>query len=99
MLDQELDMAHEHGPQRLDGRLRLRGCAIDAVQQPALHPLHDRTPDCILVRKMAKQRTLRQVHVPGDRIGGDLAGVLGASKLDDGLDGLGAPLFGWKLFS
>jgi hypothetical protein len=58
---------------------------VDSSQQALGYPFHDRLPDRLLAREMSKQRALRELHVPGDGGGGDLAGVLPGGQRDYGL--------------
>jgi len=80
-------MGEEDRLQRRERRRRLRRGTVDARQQALGDPLHDRLPDRVLAREVAEQRALRQLHVAGDRRGGDLAGITLGRQLDHRLDG------------
>jgi len=97
MSNDEVDMGHENGPQRLERRIRLLSRAIKPIEQLVSHPFHDRLPDCVFGREVSKKRALRDIHLSGDGGGGDVARVLRARERDDSLDRKRLAFVRWKV--
>ncbi len=98
VIGNKCDVGEKHRLHLFCRRSDVFGRAIDSAHQVLGHPGHDRFPDRVLVRKVAKDRALRQLHVLGDGRCCDAVRVGRAGQVDDRFNGDVAAFFRRDLF-